>query len=544
MARGQTYTFKQGESVSILFVFDSTYNPNRIDDIAVAIGSKSVGSLADGKIQTTANTRQFKLQLTSAETKNSFGGALIISVEDSILGVKKVDAGQIKFVSSSQFNNSAVNTGTDLTVSLEIEEAGITSNATLATIFKGDRGDTGATGAQGANAQNPNFSVATGTAGSNVSVSGSYPNLTLTIPRGDTGANATNPNFTAATGAAGSSATITGTYPNLTLTVPRGDTGATGASGSDANVTSGNIASALGYTPVSPTQLGAKQDTSASITTAKISDWTTAWAARWAATAVALSSNLIPSGTRNLGGTAVGQHWNLLYVRSIVSEASVLTMQGGASRIALDPNTVGTNPRIQIGFNNSNTTACLAKIGYTTFISNNINQYGLDVAPNVNQSGTASYTISRISPRIIASVGNNNRLFSVGYNDADYGAGNHTEVLGVNTSGILVSGVSLFNTTTNNGLGTAAQFNGTVYVDSKINMATGSNKALNTVTLSGGTVTVNNTLVTASSIISLTYQNCSNCGTAYISAKTAGTSFVITSTNASDASTIAYEIKN
>jgi hypothetical protein len=59
-----------------------------------------------------------------------------------------------------------------------------------------------------------------------------------------------------------------------------------------------------------------------------------------------------------------------------------------------------------------------------------------------------------------------------------------------------------------------------------------------------GTVTVSTTAVTASSIILLTLQNCSTCGTPYISAKTAGTSFVITSTNVLDGSIVAYQIIN
>jgi len=78
----------------------------------------------------------------------------------------------------------------------------------------------------------------------------------------------------------------------------------------------------------------------------------------------------------------------------------------------------------------------------------------------------------------------------------------------------------------------------------KINIATGANASAGTATLSSGTITVNTTAVTANSIIMLTLQNCSNCGTPYISAKTAGTSFVISSTNVLDGSIVAYQIIN
>src|SRR5690606_31196463 len=79
------------------------------------------------------------------------------------------------------------------------------------------------------------------------------------------------------------------------------------------------------------------------------------------------------------------------------------------------------------------------------------------------------------------------------------------------------------------------------YVDGKfdgIQVPEGSNKTMGIATLSSGTVTVNTTAVTANSRIFLTVNGgtLTNVGTPYVSARSAGTSFTITSTNASDAS--------
>jgi hypothetical protein len=116
----------------------------------------------------------------------------------------------------------------------------------------------------------------------------------------------------------------------------------------------------------------------------------------------------------------------------------------------------------------------------------------------------------------------------------------------------LVSGSNYLNSTSGNtgiGLASGATITDKLTVagnlnlntaGNKINIATGSNASVG----SSGTVTVSTTAVTASSIILLTLQNCSTCGTPYISAKTASTSFVITSTNVLDGSIVAYQIIN
>ena len=76
-----------------------------------------------------------------------------------------------------------------------------------------------------------------------------------------------------------------------------------------------------------------------------------------------------------------------------------------------------------------------------------------------------------------------------------------------------------------------------------LRVAEGSNAKQGTATLVAGTVTVSNTSVTANSRILLTIQTPGGAvGAVYVSARTAGTSFTITSTSGTDTSTVAYEI--
>jgi hypothetical protein len=77
---------------------------------------------------------------------------------------------------------------------------------------------------------------------------------------------------------------------------------------------------------------------------------------------------------------------------------------------------------------------------------------------------------------------------------------------------------------------------------SGLRVAEGSNAKQGTATLAAGTVTVSNTSVTATSRIFLTAQDNNTTGTVRVSARTAGTSFVITSSNSADTGVIAYEI--
>lgn len=80
----------------------------------------------------------------------------------------------------------------------------------------------------------------------------------------------------------------------------------------------------------------------------------------------------------------------------------------------------------------------------------------------------------------------------------------------------------------------------------KLNITTGTNRSAGTGTLSGGTVTISTTAVTASSLIFLTDTTASltNVGVLSISSKSAGTSFTVTSANVLDTSTFNWFIIN
>lgn len=80
-------------------------------------------------------------------------------------------------------------------------------------------------------------------------------------------------------------------------------------------------------------------------------------------------------------------------------------------------------------------------------------------------------------------------------------------------------------------------------IGSGLAVAEGTNGKQGIATLVGGTVTVTTTSVTANSRIFLTIQSPGGTlGSVYVSARTAGTSFAITSTSAIDTSVVAYEI--
>ncbi len=102
------------------------------------------------------------------------------------------------------------------------------------------------------------------------------------------------------------------------------------------------------------------------------------------------------------------------------------------------------------------------------------------------------------------------------------------------------------------GIGITGDTGETVYVPNlniqpqkRIYISTsGANPTAGFVVLTAGTATVSTGLVTMNSLIQLTVQrgNVSNVGSVYVSGRTNGASFDITSTNSLDSSTVGWQI--
>lgn len=247
-----------------------------------------------------------------------------------------------------------------------------------------------------------------------------------------------------------------------------------------------------------------------------------------------VANNHTIAGTINQSGTAGYRSlWVSTYEQST----------GSGSKFLLD---IGTNSAANGGGTHT-----------SRFSVSNTGTAGLNIAASSNpldinigaisnggirllHSGTVPFAILRIKN---VGISNNTQFGATSNNDLEFLTNNNI-VGSISSAGNWFLGSSPVDAGYRLDVNGIARVQGAFSVTGSINITAGANKAVNTATLSGGTVTVSNTTVTASSIIYVTGQNCSSCGSYYISAKSAGTSFTITSTNASDASTVAFLIVN
>jgi collagen type VII alpha len=247
---------------------------------------------------------------------------------------------------------------------------------------------------------------------------------------------------------------------------------------------------------------------------------------------------LIGEGSSSVVATTPGTNGQLLIgstgadpaFSTLTSTGGTLTVTGGAHTLNIDLAAPVTVPNGGTGA--TTLTGVLTGNGTSAVTGNAVTQHGVIIGGASNAVGSTA-------------VGATGTLLA-GATGADPSFTASPSVTGSLTAGTTLT-ATLGNITATNGnlvLGTAG--NKQVYTSVGTTTAAGANSA-GTVALVGGTATVATTAVTASSLVRLT---CQALGTVTApsalacTTKTAGTSFVILASQATDTSTIFWEIVN
>ena len=154
--------------------------------------------------------------------------------------------------------------------------------------------------------------------------------------------------------------------------------------------------------------------------------------------------------------------------------------------------------------------------------------YGFKTSDNTSQATNWSITST-------SAQGSSNPTETLSFIANIAGGADNTPLSMTSSNAVTINTLTVTNGTTCSG---TATFNGAMAA------AVTSNKSFGTATLTAGTVTVSNTRVTASSVIFLTLQGCSTCGSVSVGTKVASTSFIINSTNVLDGSSVGFFIVN
>jgi hypothetical protein len=218
---------------------------------------------------------------------------------------------------------------------------------------------------------------------------------------------------------------------------------------------------------------------------------------------------LIDAGT-NTAANAAGTHASLMYLKNngafrLQANTRSFTFNPDGSEGAIN-GTIGTFD-FDAGLTNGNSNFFTFRGRYNN-TANTTNF--LVIAPHSTQTGTAGLRSVLISPFIQTSGSSEYSLVDIGTNTAADASGTHTSLFAIRSNGA-------------------------------INVATGTNRPIDRGTLVNGTITINNTLVTANSTIILTNigpNSSTRLGTLNVGTITPGVSFVVNSLKHDSPSTI------
>lgn len=284
----------------------------------------------------------------------------------------------------------------------------------------------------------------------------------------------------------------------------------------------------------------------------------------------ALAARTTATGQIAIGGSALAE--NQSQNNNIaIGNNSMAALTAGTGNTAVGASTLSSSASVGGGncaFGGSSLAACASSsnvgFGQQTLevysaVGTGANCAFGDLAGRLQTSGTRNVYVGRRSGVTATSANANVSGSNNTYVGTDTGPGTTTQLsyataLGSEaistTSNTVVLGrttdVTVIGATGNSAGGCKLQVTGHVAVltaGNGLRVAEGSNAKQGTATLVAGTVTVANTSVTANSRIFLTSQvDGGTPGFLRVSARTAGTSFTITSGSATDTSTVAYEI--
>lgn len=235
---------------------------------------------------------------------------------------------------------------------------------------------------------------------------------------------------------------------------------------------------------------------------------------------VAIDDVLVTTGLRASGGTS-----NFTLPISATSiTANSLTVSGFT-----DINYSASSTTAQLRIHNSSLNTTQTGLGLSNANSNSSSR---NWAIITNDNVFGDFTLKTSSTQGGDAFSGTRRLYID--NNGSVGLGTITPTAKLEVNGnIIFSGLSASTNVTLNSIG------------SKLIIASGTNASIGIVTLTSGTATVNNTLVTTSSLIIPTIQGVgvlANLGQPYISSRVAGVSFTISSTNILDTDTIGWQI--
>lgn len=128
-----------GDSVTLQLIFPDSYDIANLVNIIVGLNKVEIARLSSSTVLTTDDERVFLVKIKSEDSKKlKQAVSLQIALIDSQFGVKHTDKMSLYFTEADfSIGETIVNSLSDVSVIINISEAGITTNVTLATIAHG-----------------------------------------------------------------------------------------------------------------------------------------------------------------------------------------------------------------------------------------------------------------------------------------------------------------------------------------------------------------------------------------------------------------------